>query len=204
MGYLEEAGAEHPDPDGVFGVPLESIQRVDSSGIPLVVLACTAVVEKYGIDAVGIYRLSASKTKVDELRKILAVGHYDDIATVEKWDINTISCVFKQWLRELPTPLCTFEQFDAFTDLATRPSILGFKGLVARLPPQHRVVLCHVLRHLKKIASRKQVNMMQESNLGAIFGPSLLRPDSTHSFQVSKQNTAVEFMIDHVSEIFGV
>jgi len=202
MEYLEEAGAEHRDPDGVFGIPLEVIQRVNDIGVPLVAIACMACVERFGINQVGIYRLSASKTKIDDLRKVLAAGHYQDIETVERWDVNTVSCVFKQWLRELPNPLCTFERYAQLVDLATGPSILGFKGIMVKLPFNHRILLQQVLQHLSRLTNHAASNKMTAGSLGAIFGPSILRPGPDQSFQILKQNAAIEFMIEHVEDIF--
>jgi len=202
MEHLGEAGCITHSPDGLFGVPLEEIQAVNSKGIPLVVTGCLATVEASGLDTVGIYRLSSTKTKIDELRGLLAAGHYDALNMVEDWDINTVSCLFKQWLRELPDPLCTHKLYQAFVDLGPGPTVKQVKDLVAKIPHNHRLVLRVVLEHLQKVASHSSMNKMEVSNLAAIFGPNLIRPLGDEDFRIDRQISAVDFLITHAAELF--
>jgi len=59
-----------------FGVDLaEQVAREGSGMIPKVVLACTAAIEKKGMDRVGIYRLSAVQSKINKLQLEFMNGH---------------------------------------------------------------------------------------------------------------------------------
>lgn len=202
MEHLEEVGCVTHGPDGLFGVPLEEIQAVNTKGIPLVVTGCMAAVEASGMDTVGIYRLSSTKTKIDELRILLAAGKYDQLQNVEVWDINTVSCLFKQWLRELPDPLCTFKLYQPFTELGPAPTLSKVKELVSKIPHNNRVVLRLVLEHLRRVAAHSSANNMTVKNLASIFGPTLVRPQADLDFRIDRQIFAVEFLINHVEELF--
>ena len=202
MEYLEEVGSVRHLPDGVFCVPLEGIQSVNNVGIPLVAIAFMEFVESEGLETVGIYRLSSTKSKMEDLRRVLAAGHYAELKNREKWDINTVSCLFKQWLRELSHPLCTFELYDSFVRLAAALKASAFKEVIAKLPHNYKIVLQAVLKHLNQVTSRSSVNKMEALGLGAIFGPNIIRPEFDSAIQIEKQNAVMEFMIKNVADIF--
>lgn len=203
MEYLDEVGCLTHKPNSVFGATLESIQAVNSQGIPHVAIVCMEYVEKAGLDVVGIYRLSSTKSKVEELRTLLAAGRYDELQTVGSWDVHVVTCLLKQWLRELPNPVCPFEQYQSLVSMGTNGlKVSSCREVIGRMPRPHRVLLRALLEHLARVAERGDVNKMEASNLGSIFGPSVLRPLSDRDFRIDKQNAMLEFMIKHSKELF--
>jgi hypothetical protein len=52
-----------------FGVPLGDQMVRDQVEVPKIVVKCCDTVEKYGLDLQGIYRISGTMTKVQELRR---------------------------------------------------------------------------------------------------------------------------------------
>jgi len=58
-----------------FGVDLAEQVAREGGTVPKVVLACTAAVEKRGIDRVGIYRLSAAQSKLQSLQSEIMHGN---------------------------------------------------------------------------------------------------------------------------------
>lgn len=69
-------------------------------------------IEMHGLYTEGIYRKSGSANKIKELRQ----GLDTDVGSVnlDDYNIHVIASVLKQWLRELPSPLMTFELYKEF------------------------------------------------------------------------------------------
>ena len=49
-------------------------------------------------------------------------------------------------------------------------------GCIEKLPRINQRLLAKLLAHLSKVAAMAHVNKMKHSNLGVVFGPTLLRP----------------------------
>uniref|UniRef100_A0A8D3DK14 Rho GTPase activating protein 45b n=1 Tax=Scophthalmus maximus TaxID=52904 RepID=A0A8D3DK14_SCOMX len=65
----------------------------------------------------------------------------------------------------------------------TDPDVLllvdKLKGLLKELPKANIATLRYIIRHLRRIAELEEENRMSPSNLGIVFGPSLMRPRPT-------------------------
>jgi hypothetical protein len=82
------------------------------------------------------------------------------------------------------------------------------KELVSKLPHHHYLTLAMLMQHLERVAHDADINNMPASNLGIVFGPTLLRTaegsaslnslvDTVH------QTRAIELIIANAQEIFG-
>lgn len=94
----------------VYGADISEL--MPASKIPLVVEKCIEEIERRGLEEVGIYRVAGSGETVSELRQQL--NRY--AATVnlgdDQWiDINVVADALKQFFRELPEPLLTYERY---------------------------------------------------------------------------------------------
>jgi len=78
-------------------------------------------IEAYGLDSVGIYRLSGTTSKVQKLKSLLDKDIEAVDLNADEWraDINNVSSVLKLWLRELPEPLLTFELYYRYIEAAS-------------------------------------------------------------------------------------
>jgi hypothetical protein len=66
----------------------------------------------------GIYRLSGTKTDLLRLKRAFCYG-YPNLNDTHDWeDINVITGILKVYLRELPSPLLTFELYDEFLEIS--------------------------------------------------------------------------------------
>ncbi|CAG5864679.1 unnamed protein product [Menidia menidia] len=95
----------------------------------------------------------------------------------------------------------------------TEPEILvlvnGVKGLLQELPKANMATLRYIVRHLRRIAELEEDNKMSPSNLGIVFGPSLMRPRPTGAtislsslVDYPHQARVVEALIVFYSSIF--
>jgi hypothetical protein len=137
-------------------------------------------------------------------------GHEVDLNSEEFSDINIVTGVIKLYFRELQQPLLTFEKYDAFVastkfaDPSARANQI--KAIVKTLPKANFETLQYLVKHLKKVARLADTNKMDASNLGIVFGPTLLRPQ-VETFE-SILNTAahsavIESMITNSDAIFS-
>lgn len=98
----------------LFGADLETVVNRESKGapgsapVPIVLRRCVEEVERRGLDIIGLYRLCGSATKKRLLREAFERNSRAVELTPEHVpDINVITGVLKDYLRELPEPLFT-------------------------------------------------------------------------------------------------
>lgn len=98
----------------LFGVDLETIVTREAKGapgsapVPIVLRRCVEEIERRGLDIIGLYRLCGSATKKRLLREAFERNSRAVELTPEHVpDINVITGVIKDYLRELPEPLFT-------------------------------------------------------------------------------------------------
>lgn len=101
-------------------------------------------IEMHGLYTEGIYRKSGSANKIKELRQ----GLDTDVGSVnlDDYNIHVIASVLKQWLRELPSPLMTFELYEEFLRAMGRLFITSFfpsSVLCSRPPPAETPPFLH-------------------------------------------------------------
>jgi hypothetical protein len=101
-------------PSGLFGVDLETVVTREAKGaagnapVPIVLRRCVEEIERRGLDIIGLYRLCGSATKKRLLREAFERNSRAvELSPEHVPDINVITGVIKDYLRELPEPLFT-------------------------------------------------------------------------------------------------
>jgi len=98
--------SRHVDNTGYFCSPLEKQVAISKYGkVPNTMFDCIKQLQVRGIEVEGIFKTSGNHLKVQETRKLLEAGEEVNFSEL---DIETVSSIFKLWLRELPTPLIPF------------------------------------------------------------------------------------------------
>ncbi|CAD5224198.1 unnamed protein product [Bursaphelenchus okinawaensis] len=86
----------------IFGVNLnEAVANGAVSGsvrVPRIVWECVSHVNQHGLNVEGIYRISASKSKLDELERLADAGNQMSFD-----DVHNAAGLLKRFLRQLPT-----------------------------------------------------------------------------------------------------
>ncbi|XP_011382417.1 rho GTPase-activating protein SYDE1 isoform X2 [Pteropus vampyrus] len=168
----------------VFGLPLPLlVEREQPPGqVPLIIQKCVGQIERRGLRVVGLYRLCGSAAVKKELRDAFerdsaAVCLSEDLYP----DINVITGILKDYLRELPTPLITQPLYQVVLEAMAQgppsrvpPSADGTRGLLSCLPDVERATLTLLLDHLRLVSSFHAHNRMTAQNLAVCFGPVLL------------------------------
>ncbi|KAM8889196.1 rho GTPase-activating protein SYDE1 isoform 3-T3 [Synchiropus picturatus] len=181
----------------VFGVELSHLVQKEGSTIPVPLLIQKTVneIERRGLMVVGLYRLCGSAAVKKDLRDRFekdsgAVFLSEDLYP----DVNVLTGILKDYLRELPSPLITRTLYhDVRKELALRQSPTGpvvpdhqltkrTKELLSCLPPPEKATLSLLLDHLSLVASYSTFNRMTHQNLAVCFGPVLLtQPENVWS-----------------------
>ncbi|XP_057690091.1 unconventional myosin-IXAa isoform X3 [Corythoichthys intestinalis] len=184
-----------------FGVEVSRLTN-DERTVPLVVEKLINYIEMHGLYTEGIYRKSGSTNKIKELRQ----GLDKDVENMnlDDYNIHVIASVFKQWLRDLPSPLMTFELYEEFVRAMClqdrKEMIRGVYSVVDQLSRNHLNTLERLIFHLVRIALQEETNRMSSHALAIVFAPCILRcPDSIDPLQsvqdISKTTACVELII---------
>ncbi|XP_053202961.1 rho GTPase-activating protein 45-like isoform X2 [Panonychus citri] len=204
-----------------FGVDL----KCSGDEIPPVLVKCINELDRRGSLIKGLYRVSGVKSRVEKLCQLFESCPVD---SVDLNDVhpNVIANVLKLYLRQLPEPLITYKLYPEFIRIAKQypssadgsgadlddPSIadqlvVQYKQLTSSLPSVHNKTLAFLCYHLKRVADQSKINNMPSSNLGIVFGPTLLRSSEGDSLSslvdTGHQARVVQILITYVEKIFG-
>ncbi|XP_025158814.1 rho GTPase-activating protein 100F isoform X5 [Harpegnathos saltator] len=164
------------------GVPggVSTALAMGMPNVPIIVWRCVEEVERRGLDIIGLYRLCGSATKKRILREAFERNARSvNLSPDNVPDINVITGVLKDYLRELPEPLFTKCLYQMMVDalavcLPDDPqgnAKLMF-SILDCLPKVNRCTLIYLLDHLAMVVS--QCNKMSPASLAVCFGPVLM------------------------------
>uniref|UniRef100_A0A182VQH2 Rho GTPase-activating protein 100F n=1 Tax=Anopheles minimus TaxID=112268 RepID=A0A182VQH2_9DIPT len=190
----------------LFGADLETVVTRESKGapgcapVPIILRRCVEEVERRGLDIIGLYRLCGSATKKRLLREAFERNSRAVELTPEHVpDINVITGVLKDYLRELPEPLFTKCLFQMTVDalgvcLPDDPegNAKLMLSILDCLPRANRATLVFLLDHLSLVVSASERNKMSAQALATALGPPLM----LHSASVGANEE-----IDHAQPI---
>ncbi|XP_061438820.1 rho GTPase-activating protein SYDE1 [Rhineura floridana] len=166
----------------VFGVKLSQLVEREGATIkvPLLIQKCVAQIEKRGLKVVGLYRLCGSAAVKKELRDAFERDSADVVLSEDLYpDINAITGILKDYLRELPTPLITHPLYQVVLEAMSHRA-MGLEekeattALLDCLPEAEKATLTMLLDHLSLVAASHTFNRMNAQNLAVCFGPVLL------------------------------
>ncbi|MGH0125371.1 UNVERIFIED_CONTAM: hypothetical protein FKN15_028752 [Acipenser sinensis] len=107
------------------------------------------------------------------------VCKYVNSMNLDDYNIHVIASVFKQWLRDLPNPVMTFELYEEFLramGLQEKKEIIrGVYSVIDQLPRTHLNTLERLIFHLVRIALQEDTNRMSSNALAIVFAPCILR-----------------------------
>ncbi|NWU49500.1 HMHA1 protein, partial [Dromas ardeola] len=221
----------------LFGQDFTKASQSSSDGIPFIIKKCISEIEKRALKTKGIYRVNGVKTRVEKLCQAFENGK--ELVELSQASPHDISNVLKLYLRQLPEPIMPFRMYNelmglakeslqggegkgksgkggpelvdkgADTDKVVVNLVLKLKELLKELPLENMATLQYLLQHLRRIVEVEQDNKMTSSNLGIVFGPTLMRPrptDATISLSslvdYPHQARIVEALIIFYSTIF--
>uniref|UniRef100_A0A8D1MGC5 Oligophrenin 1 n=1 Tax=Sus scrofa TaxID=9823 RepID=A0A8D1MGC5_PIG len=164
---------------------------------------CINVIESKGIKTEGLYRTVGSNIQVQKLLNAFfdpkCPGDVD--FNNSDWDIKTVTSSLKFYLRYAKLSLCSLSESD---NLDYR--LGAIHSLVYKLPEKNREMLEILIRHLVNVCEHSKENLMTPSNMGVIFGPTLMRAQEdtvAAMMNIKFQNIVVEILIEHFVKIYS-
>uniref|UniRef100_A0A673KP94 Rho GTPase-activating protein 42 n=2 Tax=Sinocyclocheilus TaxID=75365 RepID=A0A673KP94_9TELE len=172
---------------------------------------CIELVETRGINTMGLYRIGGVNSKVQRLMTSVfaAKAPADMDLDPDTWDNKTITSGLKNYLRCLAEPLMTYRLHKDFI-MAVKSDDQNYRvcavhALVHKLPEKNKEMLDILIKHLHVVSTHNQKNLMTVSNLGVIFGPTLMRSQEetvAAMMNIKFQNIVVEILIENYDKIF--
>ncbi|KAL1116729.1 hypothetical protein AAG570_005201 [Ranatra chinensis] len=177
---------------GIFGMDLETvvnreslaseILKGDALNIPTIIRRCVEEVERRGLDIIGLYRLCGSATKKRILREAFERNPRTvDLSPDNVPDINVITGVLKDYLRELPEPLvtkCLYQMLADAVSVCLPDDPDGNAKLIFSildcLPHVNRSTFVFLMNHLALVSSQTERNKMSTESLAVCFAPVLM------------------------------
>ncbi|XP_015741765.1 rho GTPase-activating protein 45 isoform X2 [Coturnix japonica] len=192
----------------LFGQDFLKASQGSADGIPFIVKKCISEIEKRAMKTKGIYRVNGVKTRVEKLCQAFENGkELVELSQASPHDISNVLKLYLRQLPEPIVPFRMYnalmgaakeslqgsseakgrsgkggpELMDkgADTDRVVVNLVLKLKELLKELPWENMATLQYLLQHLRRIVEVEQDNKMTSSNLGIVFGPTLLRPRPT-------------------------
>ncbi|KAG1693192.1 Rho GTPase-activating protein 6 [Nymphon striatum] len=197
--------------------------------VPNIVESCFRHIQQFGLNTVGIFRVSSSKRRVRQLR-----DDFDSGKTVilnEENQPHDVAQLLKEYFRDLREPLLTKELYSALIGTKRLKNIQDQREalhyILSLLPITNRDTLWALLNFLSDVASCAEDsrdesgelitgNKMDSHNLATLFGPNILRshksgPDKEYkveSVMRAEERCDVirvtQTLIDHHSSLFMV
>jgi len=195
----------------IFEVPLAEALRREKTDVPKVLISSTEYLRKKGLDdnVEGIFRISGSADKINQMKEEFDKGHTVDLYQIP--NPHTVSGLFKLYLRSLPEPLLTYEQYDDFLEAGdigeTTERVEKFKALIGKLPRENIKVVSFIFLFLAEIEAQSAKNKMSAENLSIVFAPIMLKrreeskgPETI--FEMPKANKTVKLLILSANDVF--
>ncbi|XP_060785223.1 rho GTPase-activating protein 15 [Neoarius graeffei] len=196
--------------DRVFGCHMLTLCQREGTTVPKFVQLCVKEVEKRGLDADGIYRVSGNLATIQKLRFLVDQEEELNLGDSQWEDIHVITGALKMFFRELPEPLFPFRFFEMFVEAIRikehKQKVQALKKLVHQLPKPNHNTIKVLLHHLQRVLTKSQQNLMSSQGVSIVFGPTLMWPEldaGNMAVNMVYQNQIVEFMLIECVEIFG-
>uniref|UniRef100_A0A8C8RQE0 Oligophrenin-1 n=1 Tax=Pelusios castaneus TaxID=367368 RepID=A0A8C8RQE0_9SAUR len=174
---------------------------------------CINAVETKGITTEGVYRTVGSNIQVQKLLNAFFDPKCPGDVDLQNsdWDVKTITSSLKFYLRNLAEPVMTYKLHKELVSAAKSENLdyrLGaIHSLVYKLPDKNREMLELLIRHLVNVCEHSRENLMSPSNMGVIFGPTLMRAQEdtvAAMMNIKFQNIVVEILIEHFDKIYSM
>ncbi|NXC42037.1 HMHA1 protein, partial [Penelope pileata] len=192
----------------LFGQDFMKASQSSPDGIPFIIKKCISEIEKRALKTKGIYRVNGVKTRVEKLCQAFENGkELVELSQASPHDISNVLKLYLRQLPEPILPFHMYNELmglakeslqggseakgragkggpelvdrGADTDRVVVTLVLKLKELLKELPWENLATLQYLLQHLRRIVEVEQDNKMTSSNLGIVFGPTLMRPRPT-------------------------
>jgi len=172
---------------------------------------CIEWLRKYAMRTEGLFRVSGSAQENTNFSDKL-VNHKLDIEsyTPDKLNPHAVTTGLKIYFREKTAPVIPYKYYKEYmdnyrnSDKSAESVRRNCQRLVSTLPENNRRILITLCKFLSELATHENENKMNTHNLGVVFGPTLMRTESTGLESLTECDTQiaiVEELIMHINDI---
>lgn len=167
----------------IFGVPLADVMKREHEveNIPLQIKYLLDFLNQYGPQFEGIFRISGSTDFVNDCvskmdkGNLLLLNVKNDIENLT----HNVSSIFKKYIRDLPSPLLTYEYFEVFLNLLKieneEEQLLAIEDQLKKIPKENYELLVDLIKVCIVVEALKDQNKMTVENLAVVFGIGILK-----------------------------
>lgn len=193
-----------------FGIPLDLICARDGTSVPRVLTTIFSLIEMEGLNEVGIYRIGASISELNNLK--MEIDRTGTITTTGCGiNVHALTGCVKLFLRELPESLLTDDVINNLQPLKlskgglSNEEVQAYKTLLGKLPGINYDTLKVLIQHLNRVYLKQEFNKMGLSNLATVIGPALTEASTLDSLinNFGLMNNILEIMIENFQAIFN-
>lgn len=134
---------------------------------------------KHGPKYEGIFRISGQKDYIDQWVIKLDEGELMPLGSKNIEDLcHNVSSIVKKYIRELPTPILTYELYEDFLKtnfLEEDKKEEALAVLLQKIPTEHLNLLFELLVVCAAVEEKKDSNKMTAENLAVVFGLGILK-----------------------------
>ena len=211
--WVEALGGTWPAVNTLQRIRADSVEDNINSAAFTFLKDCLSELESRGLVEQGLYRVGGVVSKVKRLlNQALDPGpgeEMPDMSDPKQWESKTLASAIKQYFRDLSKPLMTYQLYGNFLeavkkeDESTRLNEIYL--VLQKLPRANREILKVLIRHLNKVSLKSEKNLMTSSNLGVVFGPTLIRPREetvASIMDIKFCNEVIEILIENCERFF--
>ena len=211
--WVEALGGTWPAVNTLQRIRADSVEENLNSCAFTFLKDCLAELEARGLTDKGLYRVGGVISKVKRLlNQALDPQPGEepvDMTDPKLWESKTLASAVKQYFRDLSKPLMTYQLYNNFLEAVKKEEeavrLNEIYLVLVKLPRANREILKVLVRHLSRVSKMRDVNLMNASNLGVVFGPTLLRPREetvASIMDIKFCNEVIEIMIDNCERFF--
>jgi len=167
-----------PPHSQVFGVDLDILMKHPlnkGERVPLVVKKLIEFIALEGPTTEGIFRVSGSKSKKDELKRLWNRGMRVNTLT-QDYSVQNAADLLKEFIRSLPKPLCPDMVFIPIREIARNSPDVQKNLLTSAfkfLSVYNRNIIIDICLLLRSLLKYQTVTLMNEENLCLVWSPNL-------------------------------
>lgn len=190
---------------GLMGTPIINQCALEGSRVPVIVTRCIQEVEARGLLYEGLYRKSGGKSQIQSIIEAFEKAGAPQYDEALSGDIAGVTSALKQYLRYLPVPLISFDVYDDFIKAGGAKDTEKMRAIVRTLPPAHHDTLEAVVRHLARVTTHADANLMSSRNMAVVFAPTLARDETGEReiVDMHARNDGTQLLIEQVESIFA-
>ena len=154
----------------------------------------------------GIFRISGNQNHVKEWTERIDRGESIELILDPKGDPHLLCTLLKQYLRELPEPLCTTQLYKPFLEFirvgADKREVSAIRELLLKLPSENYYLFREYIMLCSDVITHQSHNKMSASNMGTVMAPNIFPCGDFSMEEMKLTSDLLGYLSNNYKEIF--